>query len=430
MGVQLRLVALATLAILTLAPASPADAEVLVRRASLSKRRSLGGEVQLLVSVPEIVDSLPVDEVRLKLGGKTVRGLTPIRIRGGWTSKVEKDRVILSAPELGRLSSDYAGVGAYMTASYLARLEIPDESEVELRGGGKRLFKSKLPIGQLPQVEIRGSLDGILRFPQVIVRDEPVTFRPLSLETTPAGGEWRVGDHVAEWNGDWTQPSYRFTPSAALQLPVHMRYEDPWGEPLVDAPAEGVRFADANPGAIPTITGCAPNTLVGKSICVCGSFPTEESRTAIYLNGQSLAEHLLSGSSAILNFQLPPDLKPGPLSLVGQESAGYGPSDTASSKLIGVGGDVDRNKLLRGDSTPLRLWLVGTDEPLSLRLWNTTPQIISLVGGNDQIVTTSGGATNEVVKTVNAVSPGDFVLHYALKADCPCADAGASAGSR
>ena len=39
-------------------------------------------------------------------------------------------------------------------------------------------------------------------------------------------------------------------------------------------------------------------------------------------------------------------------------------------------------------------------------------------------MTTSGGSPNEVVKTVNAVSPGDFVLHYSLTVSCPCAGVG------
>ena len=101
-----------------------------------------------------------------------------------------------------------------------------------------------------------------------------------------------------------------------------------------DAEEEDGRLVSLGLGADrsgPAITGCSPRTLVGKSICVCGSFPTTESRTAVTLNGMALGDHLVSGSSAVLSFRLPPDFSPGPLNLRSLASAGYGESDTATS---------------------------------------------------------------------------------------------------
>ena len=370
--------------------------------------------------MPARLDGRAVDEIRVKLGGKVTRRLVVAYIPQGWQSKADKNRRTLTGPGLGT---------PLVAISFSATdLKLPAKCEIEIKGDGKRLYKAKMPVGRLPQVTAAPTLDNLLIFPQAMVRGESVMFSPLSTTMTPVGGDWMIEGEATQWNGDMIKPTYTFTPSLSWKLPLELKYTDPWGETLVDAglDVDDVILVNPTPGSggKPAITGCGPKTLVGKSICVCGSFPTEESRTAISANGQPLEEYLISGSSTVLNFQLPPDLAPGPLNLVGQESAGYGASDTAGSQLIGVGGDVDKNKLLRGESTPLRLWMMGTDEPLSLRLWNTTPSIISLVGGEDQIVTTSGGSPNEVVKTVNAVSPGDFVLHYALTVSCPCAGVG------
>ena len=88
--------------------------------------------------------------------------------------------------------------------------------------------------------------------------------------------------------------------------------------------------------------------------------------------------------------------------VVGPESAGYPAGSTASGIHIAVGGEIDRDKLMRGDSTPLKLWLEGTEEPMTLHLWNATPAIVTLDGGNDQMVTTSGGSPNQLERTVHA----------------------------
>ena len=96
-----------------------------------------------------------------------------------------------------------------------------------------------------------------------------------------------------------------------------------------------------------------------------------------------------------------------------------------------MGGSIDRERLLRGESTPLALWVEGTEEVVELRLTNTTPAIISLQGGESQVVATSGGADNRVEGTVQGLQPGPFNLLYELSADpCPCAEAAAAPESQ
>ena len=90
---------------------------------------------------------------------------------------------------------------------------------------------------------------------------------------------------------------------------------------------------------------------------------------------------------------------------------------------IAVGASIDSSVLRRRQSTPLRLWIEGTTKPVTMRVWNETPEIVSLNPSNDQEVTTSGGSPNDVSRRVDAVSVGDFVLNYELTiGSCPCAE--------
>ena len=71
----------------------------------------------------------------------------------------------------------------------------------------------------------------------------------------------------------------------------------------------------------------------------------------------------------------------------------------------------------------MRLAVEGTERPVSVRLTNATPEVISLEGGDEQVVTTSGGADNRVVRTVRAVGRGDFDLRWELDLpSCPCGE--------
>ena len=98
-----------------------------------------------------------------------------------------------------------------------------------------------------------------------------------------------------------------------------------------------------------------------------------------------------------------------------------GVTGSARVEVLSLAGDVDRNELLRGQSTPLRLQILGTAEALEIRLKNTTPGIISMSGGDDQVVRTSGGASNIYQGTVRGLSPGDFNITYELTTgSCPC----------
>lgn len=177
----------------------------------------------------------------------------------------------------------------------------------------------------------------------------------------------------------------------------------------------------------PAITDATPRTVLGSELCVCGWFPDIAATEGITLNGRPLGAPA-EATSGVLRFTVDPELPVGGAAITGDPAAGYGSEDSAQTSVIAVTGSIDRERLLRGDSTPLTLRIEGTEEPLSLRLTNRTPGIVSLEGGEDQRVTSSGGADNVVRRTVHAVAPGNFDIVYELDgASCPCSAASSAA---
>ena len=67
-------------------------------------------------------------------------------------------------------------------------------------------------------------------------------------------------------------------------------------------------------------------------------------------------------------------------------------------RLVTVTGTIDSEKLLRGESTQMRLLVQGTDQPLELTITNRSPAQIRIAGGEDQSVMSSGGAGNNQIK--------------------------------
>jgi hypothetical protein len=119
--------------------------------------------------------------------------------------------------------------------------------------------------------------------------------------------------------------------------------------------------------------------------------------------------------------QLPAGLAPGEHVFTGTAAAGFPAADRASTLVLQVGGEIDSSKLQRLETTPMRLWVTGTEEPVDLRVRNLTPAIISIEGGDDQTIRTSGGARNMLERSVRGLSPGAFDINYELAAEpCPC----------
>jgi hypothetical protein len=144
------------------------------------------------------------------------------------------------------------------------------------------------------------------------------------------------------------------------------------------------------------------------------------------LDGKPLGEPT-NVSASSLTFKVPESLQPGAHVLTGPPAAGFLPSDAVVTTVLALAPQIDQNALLRGQSTRARFRVLGTATPVRLRITNQTPGVVSVEGGADQSLMTSGGNDNAVVLRVRALSRGDFTIHVELGGvTCPCAEQGAA----
>jgi hypothetical protein len=112
---------------------------------------------------------------------------------------------------------------------------------------------------------------------------------------------------------------------------------------------------------------------------------------------------------------LPPTLTPG-LHRLSAGSAAPLPFN-----VVAIVGSLDQNRLWRGESTDMRLQVLGPSEALDLRVENRTPDIIELEGGLDQMLKTPGGTDNSVRRKDKGILRGNFTIDYTLDlGPCPC----------
>lgn len=203
--------------------------------------------------------------------------------------------------------------------------------------------------------------------------------------------------------------------------PISMQYVDKFGDVVADVPSvEGLEVVEPRGNGEARITDATPRSFAGQRVCVCGTYPGPAAWDGILLDGQPVGSPA-SGSGQIAWVELPAGLAPGEHVFTGRAAAGFPAADRASTLVLQVGGEIDSRKLQRLESTPMRLWVIGTEEPVDLRVRNLTPAIISIEGGDDQTIRTSGGATNQLERTVRGLAPGAFDINYELAGEpCPC----------
>ncbi|MEM7052633.1 MAG: hypothetical protein AAF604_23420 [Acidobacteriota bacterium] len=211
------------------------------------------------------------------------------------------------------------------------------------------------------------------------------------------------------------------TPGGELSL----QYIDLYGDVVVEVPAvPGVEVVEPLANGAARISAATPRTFAGQKACVCGVFPGPEAWNALLLDGAALGPPV-SASSRMAWVELPADLAPGPHVVSGAPEPGFPAEDRVTVLVLQIGGEIDSSKLQRLETTPMRLWVVGTAEPVEIQVRNKTPGIISIDGGPDQTILTSGGEPNVLERTVQGLSPGAFDIAYELTdAGCPCASAG------
>jgi hypothetical protein len=202
---------------------------------------------------------------------------------------------------------------------------------------------------------------------------------------------------------------------------VALRYVDRFGDTVVDVPSvPGVEVVAPRGGGEARLTDASPRGLAGQLACVCGSFPGPAAWNALLLDGQAVGSPT-SASGQMVWVPLPAGLPPGEHVFTGAASAGFPATDRATTLVLQVVGELDSSKLRRLETTPMRLRVVGTEEPIELRVRNLTPAVIAIEGA-DQALRTSGGARNQLERTVRGIAPGAFNISYELAGQpCPCA---------
>ena len=382
---------------------------------SVAIRPRATGETSLLIEVRGPAGKT-ASEVTVGLPSKLAGQAVPAHLPSGWSSRVEASSVRLSGP----------------AASFPVRMrldaptgEAPARISVRVRQEGATLFDGETAVTRAPPVRIATKLDGLLLVPKAVRAGDTISCQALDAARTPAGGQWAVAGAAAEEvvsSRPGSTVRFRIPPTARAGDAIRVTYTDPWGEQLVDAPDAARCDGTAPPSvtAKPRVEACASMGFAGQSSCVCGLFPTDAAREGLTLNGKPLGPPT-TASSGVVFVRIPAETPPGPAVIGGLESAGFSREDRATITILHVAGELDRTKLIRGQTTPMRLWVEGTTQVLKLHIVNDTPELIRLEGGNDQVAATDGKKPNGLTRTVYTILPGEFKITYTLDADpCPC----------
>ena len=341
---------------------------------------------QTLLLTVEGKENAEADEVKLKVPKKLAaaakQGFSP----EGWALKASGNFISLTGSS--------TRVPLYFRLD-LGDYRLPRNLDVEVLNDGKSAFRDKkATVKERPPVTKSSDFTSIVKFPPVISPGDWVFLKPLDLEKTPVGGTWKVGGEKLEYNKVEEQYEWNVSPKLKVGAELSLSYTDRWGADTYYTARYGDLKVDYRwETEYPRITGVTPMVIVGNLICVCGYFPDEKSRNGILLDGKELGPPI-SASDNTLIFRLPEGTEPGVHTVSGSPTAGYGPDDNRDFEVIRVRGTIDRDKLMRGESTPLRMVVEGTEKVLNISLENETPEIITLEGGNKQVIATSGGANN------------------------------------
>lgn len=202
-----------------------------------------------------------------------------------------------------------------------------------------------------------------------------------------------------------------FPSGVVFDLPVP---ENP--SPPPSSNSEPATEPSAEPSAL---TACTRLTTAGGTMCACGRFPSESAMSGVRLGDEPVQKTEANPQRILL--RVPETLEPGEHRLYGDSAAGFGPSDVCSFRLVRLTGSLAQDELFRGQGTDLEIRVEGTREPVRVRLVNSTPQIITIEGGDDQVIESSGGRKNRVERRVRGLQRGDFKVDWTLlDTECPC----------
>jgi hypothetical protein len=367
----------------------------------------------------------PVSELRLDLGKRPARDTTASLLPPGWTAEVEGGTIVTGGP----------GVEppVYIRLDPSDGVVIPGTVGVQVFSDGDRVFKGKVPVvpQHTPPVA-PDDLGDVISLPPSVSPGETIATTVVNPGRAPYDGQWSLGGidgrtgEPQEYGGGEYAVSFEVPDDLQPGAPLDLVYVDPWGASVIEVDA-GPNInvtpstGDAGP---PRIDGSQRYAFVGLTGCVCGHFPTAESRAAVEIGGMPIGEPVAASSSVIV-FRLPEGISPGEHPITARADAGFESQIDVEIVALRLSGSIDQELLMRGQSTPMQIRIEGTEEPLELFLANRTPEIISLEGGNEGVVVTSGGPENLVSRVVHGHTPGDFHIVYEMANDpCPCGPGG------
>jgi hypothetical protein len=380
----------------------------------------------------EMLEQLPstrrIDQIITQL--PTDRKITPGHLPNGWTAEQKGKQVRAWGPGVSKAYLRFDLDGSY-GADYIGK-----QATIQGRFDGRLDDPIKVTIGSLPKVSATPDLDGILTVPP-----QAISGMPLLIGVAPGyrDGAWDLK------TSQGTQPLipietlrdievntpgvpsalYGFRDSGGLvnllsrpeprpfitAFPrmdgfTGARYTDPWGEITVDAPFS---ITPVQPAPGPRwIAGGSALTFAGQAACVSGRFPTFDDAYGLLLDGKiELQPWGASPTSVMLG--IPDNTAAGPHSISTPDG-----SSTITIGVLKVEGSLDQNKLWRGESTTMRLRVVGTDRPFPLAVLNRSPDVIAMDGGVRQVITTPGGADNAITRSVTGIRRGNFSILYSV----------------
>ncbi|HEX6904202.1 MAG TPA: hypothetical protein VF789_31120 [Thermoanaerobaculia bacterium] len=326
-------------------------------------------------------------------------------------------KFFLAAAPLAGGQGEGAGDGLSIKEKGIWRMAAPGGKSTVVVAVGKPDKPPSLSDPQTVPVALRGeTIEGGCRF---VPRDPSwlELYRAAREAPPPASSNSLSGTVHAVEVPEW------LAPGAALSLTFIDRYGEVWLDvPAVEGTAVKPPRPEGGEAAQPCIRTATRYVQGADLVCVCGSFPTPESSLALRI-GDRPAGTPVSASFSAVRLQTPRGLPLGNHRIAGSPDAGFSPSCQAEVSHVLIRGEIDSQRLLRGESTPMRLIVQGTADRVPVRVRNLTPGIITIEGGEEQVAESSGGAENVVTRQVRGTGRGSFNVEWSLASPpCPCGE--------
>ena len=244
-------------------------------------------------------------------------------------------------------------------------------------------------------VRVIEHLDGLVRLPPLITPGEALEIAPLNPAKTPPGGRWTVAGVEARPIEGSDRLRVQLPADLDPMGPLPVVYTDARGQRIVEASGlEQVRVVPLSPSSppapapsAPRISRCGSQWVQDGVACACGWFPDQAARDSLLIDGRSVP----SGSLAAVSLR----------SVCAR--VGLGPHRiSGGDKVVAV--QIRRFppflNLRPLQSTAITWMVLGTKDPVRLRLRNTAPDLATLEGGTLQTAATSGGLRNAASRDV------------------------------